>query len=89
LDSLNNYNKNVLTKAEENKISKLKTIAIASFKSLDDIKCYLPIDKKDPPAVIVKWGKKPSNNKIKNEEEKIKVLVSTLMDFDTLILTSY
>lgn len=89
LDSLNNYNKNVLTKAEENKISKLKTIAIASFKSLEDIKCYLPIDKKDPHAVIVKWGKKPSNNKIKNEEEKIKVLVSTLMDFDTLILTSY
>jgi len=37
----------------------------------------------------VQWKKKPSLNDLKNEEQKIKTLVSTLMEFDTLILTNY
>ena len=89
LDSLNIYHQEILTKAENEKITKLKSIALNNFESLEDIKCYLPLDKKDPPAVAVQWKKKPSAKTIKDEEEKIKTLVLTLMDFDTLILTSY
>ena len=89
LDSLNIYHQEVLTKAENKKIIKLKSIALNNFESLEDIKCYLPLDKKDPPAVVVQWKNKPSINDIENEEAKIKTLVLTLMEFDTLILTSY
>ncbi len=89
LDSLNIYHQEVRTKTENETITKLKSIALNTFESLEDIKCYLPIDKKDPPAIAVQWKNKPLPKDIKDKEEKIKNLVSTLMDFDTLILTSY
>lgn len=89
IDSLQNYQTAELEKIENKKIVNVKNIALNNFENLKDIKCYLPIDQKDPPAVAIQWKKKPNEKIIESEEEKIKNLVLTIMEFDTLILTSY
>ena len=89
IDSLQNYQTAELEKIENKKIVNVKNIALNNFENLKDIKCYLPIDQKDPPAVAIQWKKKPNEKIITSEEEKIKNLVLIIMEFDTLILTSY
>ncbi len=89
IDSLRNYQTAELEKIENKKIVNVKTIALNNFENLGDIKCYLPMDEKDPPAVAIQWKKEPEKKDIIKEEKKIKTLVMTLMEFDTLILTSY
>jgi len=89
IDSLQNYQTAELEKIENKKIVNVKTIALNNFENLKDIKCYLPIDQKDPPAVAIQWKKEPEEKELTVEEDKIKTLVMTLMEFDTLILTNY
>lgn len=89
LDSVELSQKSFRDNLEKKKIANLKTIALDNFENIEDIKCYLPLDKNDPPAVAVQWKNKPTSKDLKKEEEKIKTLVFTLMEFDTLILTSY
>jgi uncharacterized hydrophobic protein (TIGR00271 family) len=89
IDSLQNFQITQLEKIEDKKITILKTIALSNFENIEDIKCYLPIDQNDPPAVAIQWKKQPAPINLEAEEQKIKTLVLTLMEFDTLILTSY
>lgn len=89
IDSLQNFQTAELVKIENKKIKKLQSIALDNFESIEEIKCYLPVEKTDPPAVAVKWKKKPSTKNIEEEEQKIKNLVITIMEYDSLIFTSY
>lgn len=88
IDSLQNFQTAELVKIENKKIKKLRTIALDNFDSVKDIKCYISVEKNDPPAVAINWKNKSSIKNIEEEEEKIKNLVLTIMEYDSLILMS-
>ena len=73
IDSLQNYQTAELEKIENKKIVNVKTIALNNFDNLKDIKCYLPIDQKDPPAVAIQWKKKPEEKIIESKRRKLKL----------------